>query len=165
MTKEKVNITSIVTNIICTVLLIVMFALLFLPTWQYEDGMLSLANYIGFPTDKIMLLKGFKTELGLKEFPNVNDVVTTPVVAMIFMIASTVSTFLCKKLPLGSVAGLAGGLVGLIGYATIPFFSLAETQMILIIASAVTTLAGLAGVVLFALDLIKKIKEEAASMK
>lgn len=164
MKKEKLNVVTIVTNIVCTILLITMFAVLFLPTWQYEDGMLSLASYIGFPSEKQMLLKGFKDTLNLKAFPSVNDVVTTPVVGILFMLVSVVATLLSKKLPLGAVAALIGGLVGLIGYATNPFFSLAETQMILIITSAVTAVAGLVGVILFTLDLVKKIKANAANM-
>ena len=163
MKKEKLNVVTIVTNIVCTILLITMFAVLFLPTWQYEDGMVSLASYIGFPSAKQMLLKGFKDTFGLKAFPSVNDVVTTPVVGILCMLVSVVATILSRKLPLGSVAALIGGLVGLIGYATNPFFSLAETQMILIITSAVTAVAGLVGVILFALDLVKKIKAEKAA--
>jgi len=163
MKKEKVNLVVIVTNIVCTVLLLAMFALLFLPTWQYEDGMLSAASYIGFPTEKIMLLKGFKDTLGLKDFPSVNDVVTTPVVALLMAAVAVVVTFLSKKAPLAALAALVGGIVGVVGYATIPFYSLAETQMLLIITSAVTAVAGLVGVVLFAVDLVKKIKAEKAA--
>ena len=47
---------------------------------------------------------------------------------------------------------------------TNPFYSLAETQMLLIIASAVTAAAGLAGCVIFVIDLVKKIKAERATM-
>ena len=164
MKKEKLNLVVIVTNIVCTVLLIAMFALLFLPTWQYEDGMLTAANYIGFPSEKQMLLKGFKDTLGLTEFPSVNDVVTIPVVALLMAIVGVVVTFLSRKVPVAALAALAGGLIGTIGYATNPFYSLAETQMLLIIVSAVTAVAGLVGVVLYAIDLVKKIKAERAAM-
>lgn len=163
MKNEKVNLVVIVTNIVCTVLLLAMFALLFLPTWQYEDGMLSAASYIGFPTEKITLLKGFKDTLGLKDFPSVNDVVTTPVVALLMAAVAVVVTFLSKKAPLAALAALVGGIVGVVGYATNPFYSLAETQMLLIITSAVTAVAGLVGIVLFALNLVKKIKAEKAA--
>ncbi len=164
MKKEKVNLVVIVTNIVCSVLLIAMFALLFLPTWQYEDGMLSAASYIGFPTEKQMLLKGFKDTLGLNVFPAVNDVVTIPVVALLFAAFGVVVTFLTKKTPLAALAALIGGIVGAVGYAVNPFFGLAETQMILIIVSAVTAVAGLVGIILYAMQLVKKIKAEKAAM-
>lgn len=164
MKKEKINLTLIVFNIVSSVLLLAMFALLFLPTWQYEDGMLSAASYIGFPSEKQMLLKGFKDALGLTKFPSVNEVVTTPVVALLMAIVAVVTTIISRKLPLGSLAALIGGAVGLVGYITNPFYSFAETQTLLIIASAVTTVVGLIGCALFIKDLIKKIKAEREAM-
>ena len=164
MKKEKLNLVVIVTNIVCTLLLFAMFAVLFLPTWQYEDGMLSAASYIGFPSDRLMLLKGFKDTLGLPELPSVNDVVTTPIVALLMAAVAVVATFLSKKVPIAALAALIGGLVGAIGYATLPFYTLAETQTILIVVSAVTAVAGLIGVALFVKDLIKKIQAEKAAM-
>lgn len=165
MKKEKLNLVVILTNIVCTLLLLAMFALLFLPTWPYEDGMLTAASYIGFPTEKLMLLKGFKDTLNLPKIPSVNDVVTIPIVALLMAAVGVVVTFLSQKVPVAALAALVGGLVGTIGYAVNPFYGLAKTQTILIIVSAVTAVAGLIGIVLFAKDLIKKFKAEKAAEK
>lgn len=163
MKKEKINPVITVTNIICAVLLIVMVGLLFLPTWQYKDGMLSAASYIGFPSEKVSLLRGFKDTLGLQKIPGVNDVVTVPICIMLLTILGVLFAILSKKVPYAAAVALFAGLLAVVGYATNPFYGLAKTQLVLIIAGGVTAVAGAVCIALYVVSLVKKAKEEKAA--
>jgi len=163
MKKEKNNPIITATNIICAVLLIVMVGLLFLPTWQYGDGMLSAGSYIGFPTEKIALLKSFKDTLGLQKIPGVNDVVTVPICIMLLTILGLLFAALSKKVPYSAAVAVFAGILAVVGYATNPFFALADTWLILIISGGITAVAGAVCIALYVKSLVKNAKEEKAA--
>ncbi len=164
MKKEKMNPIILAANIVCAVVLIAMVAVLFLPAWQFEDGVISIASYIGFPTKKIALLKGFKATLGLAKTPGVNDVVTIPVCVMLVVIVGEVFALLSKKISVASLITLFAGVLGLVGYITVPFFALASSYMLLLVVSAIAIVVGLAGTVLSVIVFIKNEKAIRAAM-
>ena len=163
MKKEKINPIVTLSNIVCAVLLIVMVALLFLPTWQYNDGMLSAASYIGFPTDRISLLRDFKNALGMPKLPGVNDVVTVPICVMLLTIVGLLFAALSKKTPYSAATALFAGILAVVGYATNPFFGLAQTQLVLIISGGVAAVAGAVFIALYVVSAVKNAKEEQAA--
>ena len=159
MKKNKLNPVVIWSNLICVLFMAIMVAVLFLPTWEYKEGTLSIAEYLAFPTKKIDLLKGFRDALNLEKVPGVNDVVTIPVFSILLAVLSALVTWLFKKLPLAPVVTTAAGIMGLYGYITIPFYALGDTHLYLIIASAAATVVGLVGLIVSAISLVKAEKK------
>lgn len=163
MKKEKLNPVVIATNIICAVLLLAMVAVLFLPTWTLEGETFSLASYIGFPSEKSDLLKNFNDtlELGLKrtEIPSlINEVITVPVCVILLAAVGILTAILSQKTPVSAMVTLLTGALGLIGYGTNPFIALGSSYTTLLIVSGVAAAAGLVGVILFVISLLKKKK-------
>ncbi len=159
MKKNKLNPVVIWTNVISVVFLAALVAVLFLPAWDYRDGVISIADYVGFPTKKLSLLKDFRAAYNLPKEFGVNDVVTVPVMSMLLTVAGAAATWVFKKLPLGSVAAVVTGAWALITYLTAPVFTNAHSHLYLVIAAAAALVAGLACLAIAIISIVKEEKK------
>ena len=159
MKKNKLNPVVIWTNVISVVFLAALVAVLFLPAWDYKDGVLTIAEYVGFPTKKLSLLKDFRAAYGLSKDFGVNDVVTVPVMTMLIAIAGAAATWIFKKFPLGSVAAIVSGTWALITYLTAPVFTNAHSSLYLVIAAAAALVVGLACLAIAIISIVKEEKK------
>lgn len=159
MRKNKLNPVVIWTNIISVLFLAALVAVLFLPAWDYRDGVISIADYVGFPTKKLSLLKDFRAAYGLPKEFGVNDVVTVPVMTMLLTVAGAAATWVFKKFPLGSVAAVVTGAWALITYLTAPVFTNAYSHLYLVIAAAAALVVGIVCLVLAVISIVKEEKK------
>ena len=159
MKKNNLNPVVIWTNIISVLFLAGLVAVLFLPAWEFRSKLISIAEYVAFPTKKISILKAFRETLGLAKNPGVNELVTVPVMTMLLTIGGGAATWVFKKLPLGSVAALVTGTWALIAYLTVPYFTMSASHLYLVIAAAAATAAGLVCLVIAILSIIKEEKK------
>ena len=159
MKKNKLNPVVIWTNIISVVFMAALVAVLFMPAWDFRDGTVSIAEYLAFPTKKISILKAFRDTLGLDKIPGVNDVVTVPVCSILLAVGSGVTTWIFKKMPVGSLFAVVGGAWALITYLTVPFFKLAYSHLYLVIAAAAATAVSLVCLVIAVISIVKEEKK------
>ena len=159
MKNNKLNPVVIWTNIISVLFLAGLVAVLFLPAWEFRGKLISIAEYVAFPTKKISILKAFRETLGLAKNPGVNDLVTVPVMTMLLTIGGGAAAWVFRKLPLSPVVALVAGIWALITYLTVPYFTLSASHLYLVIAAAAATVAGLICSVIAILSIIKEEKK------
>ena len=132
----KKNKFTLVSNIVCFVLLAVLFAMQFLPFWNctgcttHEDGMISISEYVWNTRDHRALTKNMtdvykdkygpdmKDEKGKPWEFEANDVVNIPVFITICVILGVIFMLSKPNTVLTSLCACVGGFTGVIGYLT-----------------------------------------------
>ena len=132
---KKNNLVSI-SNIVCTVLILLLVATQFLPFWSctgcknHEDGMISISEYLWHTEDHTPVTKNMtdvyqdyfggnlKDENGKTWKFEANDVVTIPLIVVIASVVAVVGLVLKPKKILSTLAAFIGGVVGTFGYMT-----------------------------------------------
>ena len=156
----KKNNLVLISNIICTLLILVLAAMQFLPFWSctgcknHEDGMISISDYLWQTknhtpvTNKMTEVYqnhyggNLKDENGKKWKFEANDVVTIPLVAVITGIIAFVGLVLKPKKILSTFAAFVGGAVGVFGYLTNLALQAGQNWVLhLVVAIAVTVVS------------------------
>lgn len=162
MKKSKFNFT-VISNIVCFLLLLVMLATQFLPfylcenckTHKEESKVISMAEYTWFPkkhtnitkdmTDVYLDIYGkdYKDEDGKKFKFQANDAVVPCVVVFAACILTLVMSFKHLGNPLMAIFPFAAGLACSVGYLTIPSLQVGQNwQTHLIVAIVLAVAAG-----------------------
>lgn len=186
MKKSKINFT-LITNIVCFLLLLAMLATQFMPFWlcadnckthKGEEKMISLAEYTWLPKKHTPITKemtnvyleiygkDYKDENGKKFKFQPNDAVVPTIILFAAVILSVVVLIKNAKHRLFNIFPFAAGLAGVIGNLTIPALQVGQAWMIHLILAIVVTACSGGLLLLYAVKgSIKSVKKFRASIK
>lgn len=170
----KKNKFTIVSNIVCLALLLVLFVMQFLPFWNctncttHEDGLISIGEYVWNTRDHRALTSkmtdiykdkygpGMKDEDGKAWKFEANDVVNIPVVIVISMIAGVLLMLSKPKTVLPALCACIGGFTGVIGYLTNVALQAGQNWTLHLAVAAVVAVASAVLLVLSAYKFVRK---------
>ena len=121
--KNKTSLTMLC-NILCIVLMLVLLGLQLLPFWTLEGDTISIQEYTWFPTDNTALTDHFEDIIS-KDFM-VKDICLMPVVVIL---GAVITAYVCLtnlKKPAAIIAPLACALVAVYGYLFVPIFQMGQ---------------------------------------
>lgn len=157
----KKNNLVLISNIISTVLILLLVATQFLPFWSctgcknHEDKMISISDYL-WQTKKHTPVTNKMTEVYQNYFGGslkdgdgkawkfeANDVVTIPLIAVITGVIAIVGLILKPKKILSTLAACIGGAVGVVGYLSNLALQAGQNWVLhLVVAIIVTAVSG-----------------------
>lgn len=165
---------TLISNIVCVVLLLVLFATQFLPFWSctgcknHEDGMISISEYLWHTDDHTPVTKGM-TQIYQNYFGEdikdkdgkvwkfeANDVVTIPLVIVITVILSVVLIVLKPKTLLPTVVACIGGVAGVVGYMTNLALEFGQNWVLHLAAAGVVTVVSAVFLIIAAYKFVRK---------
>lgn len=129
-------------NIMCIVLMAILFILHFMPFWSYDGMSTSIQSYVWFPTDHTELETYIAGQVGGDY--SINSIILMPVIVLV---TTVVGMVLCTIKPNNSwmaLIPLGCGLAGIWGYLSKAAFRLGTNWVLhLIICIAMVAVAAL----------------------
>lgn len=101
-------------NLLCLVLMLALVVCQFLPFWTYEGEQVSIQEYVWMPTANAHFEEYFEAATG--EEYNINHLVTSPVMTIIFCGAGILLCCLKPAAIYTDIVALLGGLFASYGY-------------------------------------------------
>ena len=113
---------TMICNLICTVLMVILLVLQFMPFWSYGDQSNSIQGYIWFPTECDELEDYFVENVGSDY--SVNDVVVMPITTLFATVGTVVLFVFFKERIFTAIVPAICGVVGIYGYLSKPIYQL-----------------------------------------
>lgn len=133
---------SKICNIICIVLMAVLFILHFMPFWSYDGTSTSIQTYVWFPTDNTALESYIAGQVGGDY--SINSIILMPIIVLVTTVAGIILSISMPDNLFISLLPLGCGLVGIWGYLSKPAFQLGTNWVLhLIVCIAMVAAAAL----------------------
>lgn len=140
---KNVNKVAKICCIVCAVLMLAVLVLQYMPYWSFDTDSSSIADYLWWPDHHKALTKELRGILG-RDF-EVRLIAPMP---LIVLLAGILGMIVCVWKPgkVGSfIFPLIAGATAVIGFLTVPAFSLGSTYIVQIVVSALLIITAISG--------------------